>query len=219
MSEQEGVIKFKLEYTQTDLVEPPPDFDQLNAWRTICLQTGLIGQDPARYAGYGFGNLSMRVRAKGGEVENGDASLNFLISGTQTGHILKLPYHQYALVTACYPQENRVVAEGTWKPSSESMTHGVVYLLDPDATCVIHVHSPEIWKQADTLAIPQTGAEIPYGTPEMTEAVSRLYQETDLPDRKVFSMKGHEDGVVVFDETIAAAGHRLIDLYVAALSL
>ncbi|MEM7802483.1 MAG: hypothetical protein AAF633_25035, partial [Chloroflexota bacterium] len=62
--------------------------------------------------------------------------LNFLISGTQTGHVEKLDFSQYALVTDCYPKENRVVARGACKPSSESMTHGVVYLLDASATCV-----------------------------------------------------------------------------------
>jgi hypothetical protein len=33
----------------------------LNAWRKIMYMTALIGQDPARYGGYGFGNISCRL--------------------------------------------------------------------------------------------------------------------------------------------------------------
>ena len=53
---EEGVIRFDLEFTAA----PPvtiPGLDELNAWRRILRQLGLIGQDPDRYGGYGFGNL------------------------------------------------------------------------------------------------------------------------------------------------------------------
>ena len=56
---REGVIKFDLDYREG----PPVSADyltELNAWRTIFCRLGLLGQDPARYGGLGFGNLSRR---------------------------------------------------------------------------------------------------------------------------------------------------------------
>jgi hypothetical protein len=80
--EQEGVIKFQLHYTPTAVLPLPVDelntaVSALNAWRTLCLRLGVIGQNPTRYEGYGFGNISQRRGSTG----------NFLISGTQTGHL------------------------------------------------------------------------------------------------------------------------------------
>jgi len=74
----EGVIKFHLDFREG----PAPAerlLLELNAWRARFLELGLIGQDPERYEGYGFGNLSRRLPGQG---ENA-----FLISGTQTGHL------------------------------------------------------------------------------------------------------------------------------------
>ena len=85
----EGVIKFHLDFR----AGPAPEESlllKLNAWRTSFLELGLIGQDPERYEGYGFGNLSRRLP---GQRENA-----FLISGTQTGHLNALQANHYATV-------------------------------------------------------------------------------------------------------------------------
>ena len=57
---EEGVIRFDLEFTAVSPVTIPA-LDELNAWRRILRQLGLIGQDPSRYGGYGFGNISRRL--------------------------------------------------------------------------------------------------------------------------------------------------------------
>jgi ribulose-5-phosphate 4-epimerase/fuculose-1-phosphate aldolase len=119
------------------------------------------------------------------------------------------PEH-YAIVEECEPEHNRIVATGPWKPSSESLTHGVVYDLDPEVYCVIHVHSPEIWNAAKRLQLPTTNASVPYGCPEMAAEVVRLYAETDLPERRIFSMGGHEDGIVAFGPTSDSAARTLL---------
>ncbi|MEM9777904.1 MAG: class II aldolase/adducin family protein [Chloroflexota bacterium] len=205
MNEKEGVIKFSLEY-ETAPALPAADITELNAWRKIMVMMGMIGQDDARYAGYGFGNISCRIEGN-----------RFVISGTQTGSIADLTAEHYAVVTACFGAENRVVAEGPVKPSSESMTHGIVYQLAPDIDWVIHVHDPHIWQAAERLNIPQTAADIPYGTPEMSAAVERLYAETDMKTQKIFSMAGHEDGVVAFGKTAEEAGGILLNMLALAL--
>ncbi|MDJ0756418.1 MAG: class II aldolase/adducin family protein [Ardenticatenaceae bacterium] len=207
--EQEGVIKYKLEFTPTS----PLDITLvhlLTAWRHICKLTGLIGQDPHRYEGYGFGNISARIAPN---------EAPFLISGSQTGHLETLTAAHYAVVEQCFPAENRVVARGPLRPSSESMTHGTIYQQDPTVQAVIHAHSPDIWRCAERLALPQTAASIPYGSPEMAEEVARLFIKNSLSERQIFSMKGHEDGIVAFGSSLDEAGHILIQTFASALTI
>ncbi len=197
--EQEGVIKFKLHYTPSAGLPLGDEVlstavSALNGWRTLCRRLDLIGQDPVRYDGYGFGNISQRVAD------------SFLISGTQTGHVAQLTAEQYALVTACDPAHNQVWATGAVKPSSEAMTHAVLYALDASIRAVIHVHSPDLWHTAVSLNLPQTDPAVPYGTPAMAAEVARLFADTAVGSRGIFSMGGHEDGVVAFGSSLDAAG-------------
>ena len=57
---QEGVIKFNLQYQLTPEV-PLPGWQTISAWRQLLCQLQLIGQDPQRYQGLGFGNISWRL--------------------------------------------------------------------------------------------------------------------------------------------------------------
>ena len=205
MSHDEGVIKFKMEYTAAAPLAAA-DLRALNAWRRILVMLELIGQTPSRYEGYGFGNISCRLAPWNAPAEQ----RRFVITGTQTGHVAHLAPEHFVVVTACHPVQNLTVAEGPIKPSSESMTHGAVYALDSRIRWVMHGHSPEIWRNAERLAIPITRAEVPYGTPEMSAEVARLYSESDLRRRCLFAMGGHEDGVVSFGRTAEQAGTVLL---------
>lgn len=213
MAEQEGVIKFQMRYTEGD-APTAAQIAELNAWRKLCYLTQLIGQDPARYDGYGFGNISQRCGA--GTSPN---QRPFLISGTQTGFLDNLEPAHYAIVRACYPEKNQVIADGPVKPSSESMTHGTLYALDETILFVIHVHSPDLWRNAAALEIPLTAADVAYGTPEMGAEVGRLFRETDVRQRGIFGMAGHEDGIVTFGCTAADAGTVLFTTLARAWQL
>ena len=46
--------------------------------------------------------------------------------------------------------------------------------------------------------LPTTNVEIGSGTSEMALEIQRIYDETDLPDQKVFIMGGHEEGIFSF---------------------
>ncbi|MGB5396298.1 MAG: class II aldolase/adducin family protein, partial [Gammaproteobacteria bacterium] len=116
----------------------------------------------------------------------------------------------YALVTDFDPDTNRVVAEGPIRPSSESMTHGVIYRLHDSVNCVLHVHSPAIWNAASELALPMARPKVAYGTPEMASEVTRLFRETDVHERGIFAMAGHRDGIVAFGSSPEIAGVTLI---------
>jgi ribulose-5-phosphate 4-epimerase/fuculose-1-phosphate aldolase len=203
--EEEGVIKFDLRFT----AGPPVAMDmlnELNTWRHTLWKHALIGQDPARYEGYGFGNISQRT----GPPDQACGKRQFVISGTQTGQLEETDNRHYACVTAYDAETNQVVAEGPVRPSSESMTHGVIYDLDNDLHAVLHVHSPDIWNKATAQGIPVTRASVEYGTPEMSREVERLFSQTDARRKGIFSMGGHEDGIIAFGHTVEEAGNTLL---------
>jgi L-ribulose-5-phosphate 4-epimerase len=206
MTEQEGVIKFQLDFSPQPALSAA-DVAQISSWRSIMLQLGMLGQTPLRYDNYGFGNISQRFGADN----------QFIISGTQTGGIAQMRAADYALVTLCQPQQNRIVAVGETRPSSEAMTHGQLYQLSGDINFVIHAHCPQIWQLAGTLGLAQTRAEVPYGTVAMAQEVARLFRDTKVLQQGIFTMAGHEDGVVAFGSSADQAAQRLISVYAAAL--
>jgi ribulose-5-phosphate 4-epimerase/fuculose-1-phosphate aldolase len=206
MAEQEGVIKFDLRFTPAPPL-PRAQLATLNAWRTILHRLGLIGQDPERYGGVGFGNVSMRLEP---------GSARFIVSGSQTGALTILDERHYSVVSDFDVAANRLVAEGPVAPSSESLTHGMLYALDPGIRFVFHAHSPAIWRAAARLGLPATAAHAAYGTPAMAEEVRRLLAAAHASG--VFVMSGHEDGVVSFGATAEEAGVRLIGLLARALT-
>ena len=91
----EGVIKFDLQFRTAEPVAMDALLE-LNRWRSILWKHNLIGQDPARYDGYGFGNVSLRTGPGGQECGRRE----FVISGTQTGELEKLDNSHYAIVSA-----------------------------------------------------------------------------------------------------------------------
>jgi ribulose-5-phosphate 4-epimerase/fuculose-1-phosphate aldolase len=202
---EEGIIRFDLQFTATVPVTIPA-LDELNAWRRILRQLGMIGQDSTRYGGYSFGNISRRLPPF-------DAKENhrpFIISGSQTGHLTELSAAGFATVSDYDAERNRVVACGPVKPSSESLTHGSVYNVNNDIRVIFHVHSQSIWRCASILSLPATDASVPYGTPAMAREVERLFEAVDHIETGVFVMGGHEDGVIAFGHTVDEAGSVLV---------
>jgi L-ribulose-5-phosphate 4-epimerase len=196
MTEAEGVIKFNLEFEEQSLVKTL-DIAELSAWRSIFKDLGLIGQDPDRYDGYGFGNISMRLPQ------------GFLISGTQTGGLDQLELQDYAHCLDWDLAQNVIRAIGSSKPSSESLSHAAVYDVQSGASCAFHVHSPELWRNAASLGIETTDPGVPYGTPEMAREVERRLKTMASPG--IFSMGGHEDGIFTFGASLKAAGCLMIE--------
>jgi L-ribulose-5-phosphate 4-epimerase len=209
MKEQEGVIKYQLNHTQQPINSLFP-LTEINAWRTIAVRLGLIGQSPERYDNIGFGNISQRIDAH---------SAQFIISGTQTGHLEQLSQEHYCLIVKAEPYQNRLQSCGLCKPSSESLTHASVYAQDNTIQAIIHAHSPEIWKHTATLGLPHTTADIPYGTVEMAKAVEQLFQSGALRQRSLFTMLGHEDGIVAFGSNMQEAAWELIKYLSLAIGI
>jgi len=209
MNTQDGVIKYQLHHTQKNVADKF-SLAEINAWRTVVFRLGLIGRIPGKYGDCGFGNISQRLAAD---------SDQFIISGTQTGHLESLNIDQYCLIVKAEPKENRIHSCGLCQPSSESMTHASIYAQASEIQAIIHVHSPEIWHNTTALHLPHTAADIPYGTVAMANAVEQLFQSGRLKQSALFSMLGHEDGVMAFGRNMEAAAWVLIKYLALAISI
>jgi ribulose-5-phosphate 4-epimerase/fuculose-1-phosphate aldolase len=205
----EGVIKYDLRYTYTPPETPPP-LAALNAWRSRLWRLQLIGRQAGRYGGIGYGNVSCRT----GPLNAPEGHRQFIISGSQTGQLAQLHARHYSVVTGWDLQLNRVIAQGPIRPSSESLTHGMLYDQDDDVRVIFHVHSPAIWQASSRLGLQHTDPAAAYGTPEMAGEVARLFREADVKQTRIFTMGGHEDGVIAFGTDPQAAGTVLVETLV-----
>lgn len=203
--EQEGVIKYSLDFQQQAVSVNDKVLRDMNACRSLMIDHGLLGQDESRYGGYGFGNISRRSTA---------ANTTFLITGSQTGHLHSLSNASLSCITAMNIEQHTLRAYGDIEPSSESMTHGVLYQQSAAIQAVVHVHSPDIWRYGEALGLASIAEEIPYGTAEMACAVKQLSSAlmlSKIPLPLLFVMKGHEDGVVAAGSSLAQCTHSLLD--------
>lgn len=209
MGETEGVTKFHVDFRRA----PPPDPERiapLNAWRTVLHRLGLISQDPDRYGGVGFGNVSMRASAP---EPDGSRPL-FLVTGTQTGGLPELTERHYCWVLDYDLRTNSLTAAGPIAPSSEALTHAAVYDAEAAIHCVLHVHSPEIWNRAADLGLPIIATAIAYGTPEMARAVGAVVARRENP---IIVMGGHQDGIIAYGGSIEDTAVALIRVLARAL--
>ena len=194
----EGYVKYTSDW------QPGPEPDDalvslMEEWRRPLHAAGLIGHYVEHSVGYG--NISVRAAAAG----------QFVISGTQTGHLERTGGEHYALVVLADIAANSVSSIGPVKPSSEALTHAALYALSPSINAVVHIHSSELWQSLrDTL--PTTDAEIAYGTPAMAHEFERLWQQSDFPRRGIAVMAGHEEGLVSVGKSLEQAAKRMLDL-------
>ena len=202
--ETEGVIKFILDFRQA---EPPPwnHCAALESWRALLIQLGLIGQDPARYGGLAYGNVSIRYDHD-----------KFLISGTQTGALARLSPEQYCIVDHYDPSSNRITAHGPIAPSSEALTHGAAYQASRAIQSVLHVHCPRLWENAEQLGFPLTDPAVAYGTVPMAEEVQRLLK---VDPHRVVAMGGHQDGLIATGDSPESAALLLLRAWTRSIQL
>ena len=194
----EGYIKYQSHWSESPALYPTAA-RQLEKARKPLYLAGLVGH--YEDLGVGFGNISIRC---------GDPR-QFLITGTQTGHLESTTEQHYALVTDYDIQRNRVSCKGPVQASSEAMTHAAIYELDPSIAAIVHVHSKPLWDQHRN-KLPTTSPDVAYGTPEMANEFRRLYEETGFASLGVAVMGGHEEGLIGIGESLEQAATRLLDL-------
>jgi ribulose-5-phosphate 4-epimerase/fuculose-1-phosphate aldolase len=193
----DGVIKFQLKWTEG----PAPVFTEVKElirWRDKMFALGLIGFDEQH--GVGFGNISMLPAGQ---------NKNFVISGTQTGHLPHLQAEHFTEVTDYDIAGNHLTCCGPVKASSESLTHAAIYEADPEIRAVIHIHHDQQWEHWLN-SVPTTDATVPYGTPEMAAEIHRLLSEMQQPE--VIAMAGHQGGLIAFGKTLEAAAAPFLDI-------
>ena len=194
----EGYIKYRSVWTPAPALNDPA-IDDLIKWRKPLFDAGLIGH--YEQLGIGYGNLSVR---QGQDHQ-------FIISGTQTGHLPGLEAQHFALVTDCDPHTNTVISTGPAEPSSEAMTHAAIYAIDRKIRAVVHVHSERLWLGLKGV-LPTTDAEVAYGTPAMAQAFEDLYRDTVFGTEGLAVMAGHDSGLISTGRTLEEATKRILSI-------
>ena len=229
ISSDEGYVKFSFDHDRRDAAVPAELFRDLEHWRGLLREVGGIGITPE---GIGFGNLSARARARAdgparapadrtAEMHpNGAAGprdgapagrAEFFITGSATGGKAMLEPRHYARVTDYDIKGNHLACVGLTKASSESMSHAAIYEARPDVHAVCHIHHGPLWyKLCGT--VPTTSEAIEYGTPEMALALAELARGITDPSDRLIVMGGHQDGLIAFGESIAAACRPFLQL-------
>ena len=202
---EEGVIKFRFDHEPGAAPEESTTAP-LRAWFRILRRLELVGQDPARYQGAAWGNLSRRLGS------------GFVVTCSQTSGRRALEADHFATVEKWWPERNRLRSRGPCPPSSESLTHAMLYDEIPRANWVFHAHTPLIWRRAEALGLPVTDPAAEYGTPEMADAVRAVVAGLGRPSSGLLSMGGHEDGVLAWGGRAEEAGCRLMEALAAALA-
>jgi L-ribulose-5-phosphate 4-epimerase len=187
----EGYTKFEGTWIFSEL---GGDISKLNEWRNKFYKLKLIGMYEN---GIGYGNISSRE-------EKG-----FIISGTKTGGIEYLTKKHYTKVIDWSFSNNFLTSVGPIAASSESLTHAAVYEASPETKAVIHIHSLEFWERLKD-KIPTTDEKVEYGTPEMAEEILKLFQKTDIKEKKILVMAGHKEGIISFGNNLDEAGNILL---------
>jgi ribulose-5-phosphate 4-epimerase/fuculose-1-phosphate aldolase len=193
----EGYVKYTAEHTNAPAVEVPW-WAELNETRTRLHQLGLVG---ANSKGIGFGNVSVRYR--------GDS---FLISGTSTGAPPVLQAEHYCLVKSFDITANSVITAGPVRASSEAMTHGAVYRSCPEANCVIHIHSREIFDGMIRDKYPATPESAAFGTPEIALALIQCVQVLAKEEGRIV-LAGHDEGVISYGPSVESALALIKELF------
>ena len=116
-SRAEGVTRFEVEHEIRTLDERTygETVGVLAAWREVLGRLTLIGRDPARYEGLGYGNVSARVGPFG---DVGRGARRFLVTGTQTGGRRAVSLADFCVVERYDAVRNRVKSFGPLPPSS-----------------------------------------------------------------------------------------------------
>ena len=184
----DGVIKYSIEH-QSAIAPLFSGYEQLEALRTRLFTLGLIGEKD----GIGYGNLSMRD----------DNSKSFFITATQTGRKYTLSREYYTYISDYDFSTFKVISQGIHKPSSEALSHAMIYEIDERITTVIHIHSLALWNFMKAKNYLATTAE--YGTAEMVEEIAGLYTNLDPMMNNAFVMKGHEEGIITFGRSVEEA--------------
>lgn len=194
MGERYEGRKFETVFKSKEILEDTR-MAEVMRWGAKFYELGLL---PAEVGGHA-GNLSFR-NSKGFVITAG---------GVNKG---KLTPRNFVQVLACNMDTKRVEAEGELEPSSETLTHYLIYRERADVNAIIHVHDPLVLKHAKKLGLPCTKRPHPYGTVELAYEIEKV-----LGHERYVVVKGH--GVLSFGKSVWEAGKRVMAVHEEAAKL
>ena len=192
----QGFVKFNCHWSQSGPVISDEQFEIINNWRDILFNMDLIG---AYENGVAFGNISMRI----------NGTNQFVITGSATSEIPELEPGHYVKVNSFNIDDNAVQCVGPLKASSESLTHAAIYLADPGANAVIHVHCIDLWNEI-IHKVPTTNPSMDYGTIALAKDIFRLFKESDVIEKRIIVMAGDRAGIITFGHDMDEAANVLL---------
>jgi len=199
-SKQEGVIKYDRSQFIPAAPLPVSEYHTLAHWRKRLRDLGLIGVYPD---GVGYGNLSCRK-----DYSNIFSSSHpqFLITGSQTGHLEELTGEHFSRVLDFDIPAMKVLSMGVVEASSETLTHAAIYQANPRITAVAHGHHRRLWQRMIELNYPSTSDSLAYGTDLLAHAVGEIARDRN---EGLLVMKGHVDGMICFASSFDKLGVML----------
>jgi ribulose-5-phosphate 4-epimerase/fuculose-1-phosphate aldolase len=158
MSQEENhITKFETEFESKEVVA---DFriEDLKNYSKLFSDYNLAPP----YPGGSHGNLSYRCNAQEDP---------FIITASMTALFNPLKPEDFTKVNFVDIEANKVYAEGSRLPSSESIIHFGIYRIRHDVNAIFHAHSPDILAKAEELGIAVTAEEQEFGTLELVDEV------------------------------------------------
>lgn len=190
----EGYIKFKYDWIPAAI--PNIDLTELIYWRQKLYDAKLIG---AYTDGIGYGNISIRYK------EN-----QFIISGSATGNLGIIDASHFSFVDDFDLEKNWLSCIGNVPASSESLSHAAIYKTMPKANAIVHIHHNELWnKYLDNF--PTSSKTAAFGTPAMAFSLIDIL-EKEKTKTGIIVMGGHQEGILIFDSSLAQAGKKTTGL-------
>lgn len=200
----DGVIKYdRSNFSRCETLYEN-EYLELEYWREKLYKLNLIGEYPVERVG--FGNMSIIKDYQSFHKTN---SRQFVITGTQTGKYAHLDGTHYTRVLDYEIDQLKIKMMGAIEASSEALTHAAIYAANKKINVVFHIHSAKLWKGMIKDKADFTAKEIPYGTVEMAHATQKCVEGKNAG---IFCMHGHEDGIVIYGQTIEEVGALTLEL-------
>lgn len=118
----------------------------------------------------------------------------------------KLTPKNFVQVIGCNLDTKKVRAIGELEPSSETMTHHLLYRERHDINAIIHVHDNLVMEQAEALGIKVTENVHPYGTTELAYEIEKA-----VGSQRYIGIKGH--GVISLGKSVWEAGRIVLTMH------
>jgi len=193
-TEKYSGVKFKVVFL-SNYVPKLKKIDELIEWCKIFDNTGLA----PRYGKRSSGNLSFRVKE------------GFVI--TAAGKCFDdIDYEDFVMVRKCDIDTKTIYVLGKKRPSSETFMHHLIYNKREDVNAVFHGHDELVLEKSETLGLPITMKELPYGTLELAKEVERC-----LDKNNYIVIRNH--GFVSLGRSMKEAGELAISVHHKSLKL